>query len=104
MMEVEELQLVELIGWFAFGMLKVGGCCTRYVDADFEFLPWRFIVACSCLDIKGRSHLSISTRRNLLVSTFSCEARLLLILYFAVLTGSKDGTMLLGELEPGVTI
>jgi hypothetical protein len=73
MTEVEELRLVGLIGWFAFGMLKVGGCCTRYVNSDFEFFPWRFIVACSCLDIKGRSHLSISTRRNLLVSTFSCE-------------------------------
>ena len=35
MMVVEELLLVELIGWFAFGKLRVGKCCIRCVDVDF---------------------------------------------------------------------
>jgi hypothetical protein len=35
MMVVEELLLVELIGWFAFGKLRVGKCCIRYVDVNF---------------------------------------------------------------------
>lgn len=53
MMEVEELRLVELIGWFAFGMLKVGGCCTRYVDADFDFFGVWSLAAYRLVQLPG---------------------------------------------------
>jgi len=88
-MVVEELLLVELIGWFAFGKLRVRKCCIRCVDVDF-CVVFGSLLLLQLPGHKERSHLSISTRRNLSVffflsrytSTNPC---------ITVLTGSKDG-------------
>jgi len=86
-----------------FGMSRVQRFCTRYgLPPSHPFKNLHPLSSCPV--IGGRSHPSTSTQRNQSVSR-SCSLTLrLLIRDFSVLTGGKDGIILVGEIEHGISV
>ena len=106
MTEANVWRWVEQTGWFAFGRWKAVGSSTR--SAILTRLNVVLKISSrgrvSYLDTRVQSQLWTSTRRSQSVGSTQVVLVSDTDEISTVLTGSKDGTMLLGEIEPGVSV